>query len=192
MPYKGGGQAIGDVIGGHVDDDHGRRCRSARAWSRAARSRALAVTSPKRSPAMPNVPTHRRGRRQAADVDLRFWFASSGRRAFLARSRPRSQKAVATVMADPKVRERLAKLDIEPDFVPGAGHAYEARERDQELDHVHRREGHQGGMTRRRKERGARPVASAPRGIVGLRARALKTSPANARGSAAGRARPGR
>ena len=39
IPYKGGGQAIGDVIAGHVADDDRRRCRSPRAWSRPARSR---------------------------------------------------------------------------------------------------------------------------------------------------------
>ena len=55
-------------------------------------------------------------------------------------------QAVAKVMNDPAMRERLAKLDITPDVIPAAGAAHQAAKRDQELDAVHRRQGHQGGV----------------------------------------------
>ena len=47
-------------------------------------------------------------------------------------------------MANPAVRERLAKVDTDPSFAPGPALEGQARERDQELVDVHRRQGHQG------------------------------------------------
>ena len=42
IPYKGGGQAIGDVVAGHVPMTHHLGAGRPRAWSRAARSRRSA------------------------------------------------------------------------------------------------------------------------------------------------------
>ena len=56
IPYKGAGQAIGDVIAGHVNflfDNVG----PAKAQVAAGRTRAIAVTSLKRSAVYPDVPT---------------------------------------------------------------------------------------------------------------------------------------
>ncbi len=56
IPYKGGGLAVADVAAGHVPFYFGNMS-SALPQARAGRVRALAVTSPQRSPAAPDVPT---------------------------------------------------------------------------------------------------------------------------------------
>lgn len=56
VPYKGGGQAIIDVIAGQVQTGFINILEAA-AQIKAERLRALAVTTAERSPALPNVPT---------------------------------------------------------------------------------------------------------------------------------------
>ena len=56
VPYKGGGLAVADVAAGHVPFYFGNMT-AALPQARAGRVRALAVTSPARSPAAPEVPT---------------------------------------------------------------------------------------------------------------------------------------
>ena len=56
VPYKGGGPAIADLIAGHVDISFATILESS-GHIKGGRLRALAVTSDRRSPALPNVPT---------------------------------------------------------------------------------------------------------------------------------------
>lgn len=56
VPYKGGAQAINDLIAGHVQVMF-ESLQSATAFARSNKVKALAVTGPKRSPALPDVPT---------------------------------------------------------------------------------------------------------------------------------------
>ncbi len=56
VPYKGGGPAIQDLIAGHVNYSFATILESS-AFVQAGKLRALAVTSLKRSPALPAVPT---------------------------------------------------------------------------------------------------------------------------------------
>jgi tripartite-type tricarboxylate transporter receptor subunit TctC len=83
------------------------------------RLKALAVTSTGRSPALPSVPTLKEAGVSHADVDLRFWYGIFGPKGIPEAAKAKLNKAVAGVMSDPKVRERLAKLDITPDYAPG-------------------------------------------------------------------------
>ena len=73
-----------------------------------------------RSPALPGVPTLKEAGVAHADVDLRFWYGLFGPKGIPEPAKAKLDKAVATVMADPKVRERLAKLDITPEYAPGS------------------------------------------------------------------------
>jgi tripartite-type tricarboxylate transporter receptor subunit TctC len=82
--------------------------------------KALAVTSTDRSPAMPAVPTMAEAGVKRANVELRFWFGLFGPKGIPDAVRAKLEKAAAIVMADRHVRERLANLDITPDFAPGA------------------------------------------------------------------------
>ncbi len=52
------------------------------------------------------------------DVELRFWFALFGPKGLPDAVKAKLESAAAKVMADPHVRERLANLDITPDFAP--------------------------------------------------------------------------
>ncbi|HZP79205.1 MAG TPA: tripartite tricarboxylate transporter substrate binding protein [Pseudolabrys sp.] len=56
VPYKGGGPAVADVIGDHVDMTFANLM-AVLPQARAGQVRALGVTSAKRSPAAPDVPT---------------------------------------------------------------------------------------------------------------------------------------
>jgi tripartite-type tricarboxylate transporter receptor subunit TctC len=56
VPYKGGGPAVADLVSGQVMMTFGNLT-TVLPFSNAGRVRALAVTSSKRSPALPNLPT---------------------------------------------------------------------------------------------------------------------------------------
>jgi tripartite-type tricarboxylate transporter receptor subunit TctC len=118
VPYKGGGQAIGDVIAGHVPMTISS-VQAVKGLVESGKVKALAVTSPARSPAMPEVPTMQEAGVPPADVELRFWFAIFGPKGLPEPVKAKLSQAIAKVMGDPKVRERLAKLDITPDVISG-------------------------------------------------------------------------
>jgi tripartite-type tricarboxylate transporter receptor subunit TctC len=119
IPYKGGGQAIGDVVAGHVPMTI-TSVQVAKSLVEGGKIKALAVTSRTRSPALPNVPTLAEAGVKTADVDLRFWFGVFGPKGIPEPVKAKLEKAVSTVVTDPQVRERLAKLDITPEFAPSA------------------------------------------------------------------------
>jgi tripartite-type tricarboxylate transporter receptor subunit TctC len=56
VPYKGGGPAMADLVGGQISGSFASMPSSI-PFVRAGKLRALAVTAPKRSPALPDVPT---------------------------------------------------------------------------------------------------------------------------------------
>jgi|SRR5579871_5071706 len=118
IPYKGGGAAIADILGGQVEM-HMASIQVAAGMAKAGKLKALAVTSKTRSPALPDVPTLAEAGVKTADVDLAFWYAIFGPKGMPAEVKTRLAKAVEKVMSDPKVRERLAKLDIEPSYAGG-------------------------------------------------------------------------
>jgi tripartite-type tricarboxylate transporter receptor subunit TctC len=118
VPYKGGGQAIGDVLAGHVPMTISS-VQAVKGLVESGKIKALAVTSPARSPAMPEVPTMQEAGVPKADVELRFWFAIFGPKGLPAPVKTKLAAAVTKVMSDPSVRERLAKLDITPDIIAG-------------------------------------------------------------------------
>ena len=55
----------------------------------------------------------------AADVELRFWFAVFGPKGLPEPVKAKLSQAIAKVMGNGAVRERLAKLDITPDVIGG-------------------------------------------------------------------------
>jgi tripartite-type tricarboxylate transporter receptor subunit TctC len=119
IPYKGGGQAIGDVIAGHVPMVL-TSVQVAKSLVEGGKIKALAVTSASRSPALPDVPTLKEAGMKSTDVELGFWFGIFGPKGMPTEVKARLEQAVATVMAEERVRERLAKLDITPAFAPAA------------------------------------------------------------------------
>jgi tripartite-type tricarboxylate transporter receptor subunit TctC len=118
VPYKGGGQAISDIVSGHVPMTI-TSVQGTKSLVESGKLKALAVTSGERSPAMPGVPTMREIGIKPADVELRFWFGIFGPKGMPDAVKAKLEKSIATVMAGQNLRERLANLDITPDFAPG-------------------------------------------------------------------------
>jgi tripartite-type tricarboxylate transporter receptor subunit TctC len=119
VPYKGGGPAVADVVAGHVPAlvaaiSVGKSLVEGR------KIKAIAVTGSQRSPALPNVPTLQQAGLKTADVDLGFWWGVFGPKGIPEPVRAKIEKALQTTMTDPKVRERLAKVDTTAAFAPGA------------------------------------------------------------------------
>ena len=54
-----------------------------------------------------------------ADVELQFWFGVFGPKGLPDGIKAKVQNAVERTLASPTVRERLAVLDLAPDFRPG-------------------------------------------------------------------------
>jgi len=117
IPYKGGGQAVGDVVAGHVPMTI-TSIQAVKGLVETGRLKALGVTSLERSPALPNVPTLREVGMKDPGIELRFWFGVFGPKGLPASVVAKVEQAVSRVMSDPQVRERLAKVDIAPEFLP--------------------------------------------------------------------------
>src|SRR5256714_122999 len=118
IPYKGGGQAIADVVAGHVPMTI-TSVQATKSLVEGGKIKALAVTSAARSPAMPAGPTMAEAGVKPTDVELRFWFGIFGPKGMPDTVTAKLEKAISVVMADLRVRERLAALDITPDYGPG-------------------------------------------------------------------------
>ena len=110
VPYKGAGPALTDLIAGqvHVLFDN---LPSSAAFIKGGRIRALAVTSAKREPSMPELPTVGE---TVPGYEATAWFGIG-----MPKGTPREiiEKVNAEVnraLADPKMRERLAELGGRP------------------------------------------------------------------------------
>lgn len=119
VPYKGGGPAMADVVAGHVTSVVSAMS-VGKPLVEGGKVRGFAVTSPQRSPALPNVPSLKELGVKHADVDLQFWWGIFGPKGIPAPVREKLEKTFQTVMANPGVRERLAKVDTTTTFAPGA------------------------------------------------------------------------
>ena len=107
VPYKGGGPALNDVIGGQVPLFFGNLA-STLQHVQSGKLRALAVTSPRRSPMLPDVPTLAESGLQGADIhEWNALFAPAGTpEAIVEKLSAALQKALDT----PDVRTRVAQL----------------------------------------------------------------------------------
>jgi tripartite-type tricarboxylate transporter receptor subunit TctC len=111
VPYKGGGQAIGDVVGGQIPLVY-TAIATAQQFVKGGKLKALAVSSARRSNALPEVPTFVESGLEGFVVDS--WV---GILAPVKTPRPiveRLQKDITAVLAEPETRERYAALGIEP------------------------------------------------------------------------------
>ena len=119
VPFKGGGPAAAAVAGGHVAVVVSS-LPVAKGQVEGKLVKGLAVTSAKRSPAMPDVPTLKGDLGvKTADVDLEFWWGLFTPKGTPEPVRVKIEKALQATMANPAVRERLIKVDTDPSFAPG-------------------------------------------------------------------------
>lgn len=111
VPYKGGGPAISDLLGGHVDAIFGDPV-TLLPHIISGKLRALAFAGPKRSAAQPGVPTTAEAGLQ--DFQVRAWhgvLAPAGISTDIAR---KLATAIQAAALDPAVQAMLAKMGAEP------------------------------------------------------------------------------
>ena len=104
IPYRGGGPAVTDVMGGQVPTLW-VSIPAAAQFVKTGKLKALAVSTLKRSAAFPDVPTMQEA--GVADFEVDSWYA-----VFVPAKTPRAvierlNKALNAVVSDPEVRERL-------------------------------------------------------------------------------------
>ena len=111
VPYKGGGQAIVDVVGGQIPLVF-TAIATAQQYVHNGRLLALGVPSARRSSALPDVPTFEESGIKPFDVSSWVGILAPART-----PKPiveRLQKELAAVLQTPFVKERYAVLGIEP------------------------------------------------------------------------------
>jgi tripartite-type tricarboxylate transporter receptor subunit TctC len=118
VPYRGGGPAMAAVVAGQVDIIMASS-QVAQPFVEGKRIKALAVTGTKRSPALPDVPTLPEAGVKTADVDLQFWFGVFAPKGTPVEVKAKLEKAIEKALQAPALRERLAALDITPEFGSG-------------------------------------------------------------------------
>jgi len=111
VPYKGGSLAVADVAAGHVPFYFGNMS-SALPQARAGKVRALAVTSPQRSPAAPEVPTMAEA--GVAGCEISEWNALLAPAATPPAVIERLHVEVAKVMAAADMKAKFADLGAQP------------------------------------------------------------------------------
>jgi tripartite-type tricarboxylate transporter receptor subunit TctC len=111
VPYKGGGQAITDVIGGAIPLVY-TAVAGAQGHVKSGKLKAIAVSSSVRTPALPEVPTFIEA--GVADFAVSSWVGLLAPSRTPAAVVQRLNTELNAVLADPAVRERLAVLGIDP------------------------------------------------------------------------------
>ena len=114
VPYKGTGPAIADAIGGQVQATFGTLA-SLEQHVKAGKLRALAVATPKRSQAMPTVPTMAESGIPGFDVSL--WYSILAPAGTPAPIVSRLSAEVAKALAAPDVRDRLVAQGFEVSYL---------------------------------------------------------------------------
>jgi len=114
VPYKGGGPAILDLLGGTID----MMFDVIPALMPHVKDKAflpLAVGSRDRIPALPDTPSMKDfADLNLADVDLQTWYAVIAPKGYPADKQASLSKALAEIMADPAVKARLEPIGFSP------------------------------------------------------------------------------
>jgi tripartite-type tricarboxylate transporter receptor subunit TctC len=110
IPYKGGGPAMSDLLGGQVESAF-ININTALPQIKAGKLRAVVVSSSKRSPLLPDVPTMDEQGVKGADVQS--WQAFAGPKGLPVDVKNKLRDAVVAGMADPVVKAKLLELGFE-------------------------------------------------------------------------------
>jgi tripartite-type tricarboxylate transporter receptor subunit TctC len=110
IPYKGGGPAISDLLGGQVDASF-QNVNAVLQHIKAGKLRPLAVTGAKRSPVLPDVPTMAEA--GVKNVDVYSWQAVVGPKGLPADVRTRFHGAVVAALNDAQVKQQFTALGLE-------------------------------------------------------------------------------
>lgn len=110
VPYKGGAPAMVDLLGGQVDASFSN-INTVLANVKAGKLRALAVTSAKRSPLLPDVPTM--AELGMPEVTVTSWQAFAVPHGVPDDIRNRLQREIVAILRDPSVEPKLLELGFE-------------------------------------------------------------------------------
>ncbi len=111
IPYKGGGQAVNDVVAGQVSVAV-LGAAAVLPHIKSGRLIALAVSTRQRSPMLPDVPTLAES--GAGDIDVPQWSAMFAVEGTPAAVLARMRRSVDDSLAEPEVKQQLANLAMEP------------------------------------------------------------------------------
>jgi tripartite-type tricarboxylate transporter receptor subunit TctC len=110
VPYKGGGPVMTDLLGAQVDSSF-MNINTAMPQIIAGKLRALSITSAKRSPLLPQVPTLEELGIKEANVTS--WQAVAAPRGLPADIKTRLHAAIVAALNDPQVKPKLLELGFE-------------------------------------------------------------------------------
>jgi tripartite-type tricarboxylate transporter receptor subunit TctC len=114
IPYAGGPPAQLALVSGQVDLNFDNLA-AASANIKAGKLKALAVTTARRSPALPEVPTiAESGGPALAGFDVDTWFGLFGPAGMPTETTQRLHRAFTAALATPELKARLATLLAEP------------------------------------------------------------------------------
>lgn len=106
VPYRGGGPALMDTMSGQVDMSF-PVLSAAQQQVQVGKLRALAVTGPKRSPMLPNVPTMAEA--GLKDYVFETWFVVSAPAAIAQDTLVRLNRSLNETLSTPELKARLAR-----------------------------------------------------------------------------------
>jgi len=110
VPYKGGAPAHTDLMGGQVDASF-QNVNSVAQYIKGGKMRALAITSPKRSPIFPDVPTLAEA--GVKNVEVASWQAIVAPKGLSPAVRDKAHAAFVEALNDPKVKDQFTSIGFE-------------------------------------------------------------------------------
>ncbi|MFC7460052.1 Bug family tripartite tricarboxylate transporter substrate binding protein [Hydrogenophaga defluvii] len=110
VPYKGGGPVMTDLLGNQVESSF-MNINTAMPQIKAGKLRALSITSAKRSPLLPDMPTLEEG--GVKDANVYSWQAVAAPKGLSADIKKRLTDAIAATIKDPQVAPKLLELGFE-------------------------------------------------------------------------------
>jgi len=126
VPYRGGGQAVADVVGGHIDMFYAGLAAAKGAINSGA-VKAFAVSGDARSPALPKVPTFKEA--GVTNFELSSWNVLLAPKGTPAEVLALLRQETVLALADPKVRKLYAAQGVEVSATQDVK-AFLAKERD--------------------------------------------------------------
>ena len=110
VPYKCGAPAHTDLMGGQVNASF-QNINSVVQYIKGGKMRALAVTSPKRSPVLPDVPTLAEA--GVKNVEVASWQAIVAPKGLSPAVREKAHAAFVEALNDPKVKDQFTSIGFE-------------------------------------------------------------------------------
>ena len=110
VPYRGGGPVMTDLLGNQVDASW-MNINTAMPQIKGGKLRALAITSAKRSPLLPQVPTLEES--GIKDANVYSWQAVAAPKGLPADVKKKLHEAIVAALKDPQIQPKLLDLGFE-------------------------------------------------------------------------------